>query len=549
MLDGLDRTDWAGLTHAYGPAADVPGLLRALASRKKAVRDEALDTLCGNIWHQGTVYEATAHAVPFLVELLATPAIAGKAELLSLLHALATGRSYRDVHQHLDFYHVERTTEAYQVQLRKELEDVRAARAAVVAGTPTYVRLLAARTPGVRTAAAHLLSECAERAAETEPLLRARLAAEADAGARAGLLAALTVLWRGSSDNEPVRLLTAAAGDRSEEDVVRFVAALGAVELGGAAAVGDALSVFHETVAGSRDAFENLHWVHGGSPVFAASAVLAPHPERQLQWLFDLFDHPDAGVRGEAVWALSGVCRQRRSAPAAVAPRLARVVADADPEVRDRAARALPELGRARLLAADALEALGTHADPAVRALAAETLTKVRASRSAFATASWPKPPQAGKSVPELVAVLEAEGGSLRHQKQHACMEAVVTLEYLGAAAAAAAPALRNVLKHPYQWVRVYAARALWKAADDAGAALPVLLAEFRCRPTGVLAAECLGEMGRHARAAVPALRRVIESETRLVEIGSYNDWIDSDDGFCDAARQALARIEADEKR
>ena len=30
MLDGLDAVDWSALAHAYGPAADVPGLLRAL---------------------------------------------------------------------------------------------------------------------------------------------------------------------------------------------------------------------------------------------------------------------------------------------------------------------------------------------------------------------------------------------------------------------------------------------------------------------------------------------------------------------------------------
>jgi hypothetical protein len=276
---------------------------------------------------------------------------------------------------------------------------------------------------------------------------------------------------------------------------------------------------------------------------------LEPYPDQQLGWLFEMLGHPDAGVRGETVWVLAGVCRRRRAAPAAVAPRLARAVTDPDPEVRTRAARALPELGRARLLATDTLEALGAHADPVVRVLAAETLSKVRAPRSVFAAAHWPKPPQAGKTLPELVAILDAQGGSRHHQNQHACLEAVVALEHLGPVAAAAAPALRAALNHPYQWVRVYAARALWKATGDAGAALPVLLAELRCRPAGVLAADCLGEMGRHARAAVPALRRVIDSETRLVEIGSYTDWIDSDEGFCDAARQALARLEADGDR
>jgi hypothetical protein len=30
-LDGLDQVDWAGLEHAYGPATDVPEMLRELA--------------------------------------------------------------------------------------------------------------------------------------------------------------------------------------------------------------------------------------------------------------------------------------------------------------------------------------------------------------------------------------------------------------------------------------------------------------------------------------------------------------------------------------
>ena len=61
MLDDLVRVDWAGLTHAYGPADDLPGLLRGLAQGD----DDALYELYGNIWHQGTVYPATAYAVTY----------------------------------------------------------------------------------------------------------------------------------------------------------------------------------------------------------------------------------------------------------------------------------------------------------------------------------------------------------------------------------------------------------------------------------------------------------------------------------------------------
>ena len=57
MLEGLDLVPWAKLKHAYGEA---PGILRALAAGDA----EGLDALFGNIWHQGTVYPATSHAVP-----------------------------------------------------------------------------------------------------------------------------------------------------------------------------------------------------------------------------------------------------------------------------------------------------------------------------------------------------------------------------------------------------------------------------------------------------------------------------------------------------
>ena len=73
MLDGLDDIDWAGLSHAYGSAADVSGQLRALPTETGDpwADDAPLSALFGSLYHQGTVYEATAAAVPFLVELAA----------------------------------------------------------------------------------------------------------------------------------------------------------------------------------------------------------------------------------------------------------------------------------------------------------------------------------------------------------------------------------------------------------------------------------------------------------------------------------------------
>lgn len=79
----LDAQPWAELEHAYGSAEDVPGQLRALASADEEEAGEALGELYGCILHQGSVYEASARAVPYLAGLAAAGVRAD--ELLVLL--------------------------------------------------------------------------------------------------------------------------------------------------------------------------------------------------------------------------------------------------------------------------------------------------------------------------------------------------------------------------------------------------------------------------------------------------------------------------------
>lgn len=83
MLEGLDQVPWRQLHHAFGTAEDVPALIRASASTEESERSSALYELHGNLWHQGTIYEATPHAVPFLIDLATAQEIPGRSELLS----------------------------------------------------------------------------------------------------------------------------------------------------------------------------------------------------------------------------------------------------------------------------------------------------------------------------------------------------------------------------------------------------------------------------------------------------------------------------------
>lgn len=70
-LAGLDSHPWSTVDHAYGPAEDLPGLLRAFAEGGEDA-EEALHELYGSIVHQGTVYAASVYAVPFLARIAAS---------------------------------------------------------------------------------------------------------------------------------------------------------------------------------------------------------------------------------------------------------------------------------------------------------------------------------------------------------------------------------------------------------------------------------------------------------------------------------------------
>ncbi|KAH7254798.1 hypothetical protein B0J15DRAFT_494883 [Fusarium solani] len=90
-LAGLDDIDWASLQHAYGSAEDVPALLKALRFHDKNELDQVYFALSSNILHQGTRYQATSYAVPFLYALLDAKDTPRREDLLYYLVNVALG--------------------------------------------------------------------------------------------------------------------------------------------------------------------------------------------------------------------------------------------------------------------------------------------------------------------------------------------------------------------------------------------------------------------------------------------------------------------------
>lgn len=194
-MNSLDQIPWKDLTHAYGSAADVPCLLRSLRTASPDLQgdDSPLWHLFGNIWHQGTVYEATAYAAPFLIELAVDRDVPDRVGILSLLAEIAKGSSYRDVHGNL------LNEPDFQQKRDRELSWVRQAHDAVAAGFMQFVGLT--NEPGdVRYAAANVLAQLPEHAAAVAAILRGLLREEERIPYRSGLL-----------------LLLGATGDASHE--------------------------------------------------------------------------------------------------------------------------------------------------------------------------------------------------------------------------------------------------------------------------------------------------------------------------------------------
>ena len=166
VLDGVDDVPWRDLRHAYGAAHDLPALLRALGSGSGEA-DEALEALFASICHQGTVYSATPHAVPFL----ARNAAAGDLGtlVLGLLGCIAESE---------DEY---------------GLEVPGSARAAVAGQIGVLAPLLSDPDDEVRATAVWALTQC-RAPGRVVPLLRECWDAERQPPVRATVLKGLSVL-------------------------------------------------------------------------------------------------------------------------------------------------------------------------------------------------------------------------------------------------------------------------------------------------------------------------------------------------------------------
>ncbi|MFE9688715.1 HEAT repeat domain-containing protein [Micromonospora sp. NPDC005806] len=315
MADGLEEIDWAGLSHAYGTAEDIPDLLRALASEDEDEVGEAFDEIVGSIFHQGDVYPATVPAVPFLVELAST-AQHRRGWFLATVGMLA------------DPHH------AWGEEAEEVCEAVRAQ-------ADRFPPLLDDPDPEIRAAAAYTVAQCGDRLPVT--LLRDRWATEDDPTVRAALALAL-----GLRDPAGAAGLLAAA--LHEEDPSVRVAAAVAIKRAGLPWPAGAA----EALAAAFDPAVELDyaWQRQGG---ALDELVSEADERFVRDLLGRLLTAAPQARKAAAYAIGERCRQLRSAPALLLPLLGQALHDPDESVRAEAVGVLRTAGPAAAAHADEL--------------------------------------------------------------------------------------------------------------------------------------------------------------------------------------------------
>ncbi|TGZ08859.1 HEAT repeat domain-containing protein, partial [Streptomyces rhizosphaericola] len=345
----LDALPWASYGHAYGSAEDVPGCLRALAGDDDAAAEEAQSELYGSILHQGSVYEASAKAVPFLARIAA--ADIRTADVLLLIGGIAEGGEDPST-EAVDGPPAEAGNESPaeagdglpaeaedgspaeavdgppaeagdEVPARGSGEagesDEVACRRAAVAQLPLLLGALDHQDRAVRQAAVWAAGWTGAAGADTAaPALRDRAAVETDPLVRAELLSSLAQL----DPEGAARAVTEAIGPDGSPPELRIAALLASADIGlpwtpahHEAAL--ALLPLDRLVADRFDQVRNEP-LHHLTVTLLLRDVRDAGPDREA--VYALLDgalrHPDPEARTEAVWAALTACELSRGAPA-----------------------------------------------------------------------------------------------------------------------------------------------------------------------------------------------------------------------------------------
>jgi hypothetical protein len=598
LFTGLDEIDWTGMRHAYGPAAEVPGLLRSLIDPDPSVRECALDSMYGAVHHGGDVYPCTIATIPFLLRIAERPDMPGRPDVVRLLASIGSAENATELSG-----------------------PYREANQAVEAAWPLWERLLKDKDPRVREAVTEVLPACTGRRRQAIARLTGRLADERDDGVRSAIVRTAGKLARAEKDAAAVRDWLAQIATSEPDLRLRLIALAEIATLPGprVGEVGDACKLLAavyrlgtpaatpagfetETLIGALRRLREQDNEGRRSPEAAdlvrnLSDAFGDRVSDRLRLLTGLLRSPDWECQLDTLRPAGNLIGGWRGDYRELIAVIGELIRDGHPRTRPRAVNVLKGLGELAAPAADALAAAldattkrtlphteaegvqlpwvikwldGPKVSPALRALAnmgdlralpmlAWALDRERMPDDA-ALCGIGFGPQAAPLIPQLLRRLRDLPTDDRRDRRRddvvcalsaigsAAAEAVPDLldgpvtsavlqafAAIGADAETCEPVLRRAAAAADRDLAVAAARSLWRVSGDPDAALAV-------------ADRCLAEDGEHAwRDAADLLAGLGQAtETQLTQLAQLTRRKDRTGWTPLSAANALWRITGD---
>ncbi|MEO1295362.1 MAG: hypothetical protein AAFW75_06075 [Cyanobacteria bacterium J06636_16] len=222
LLENLDTVPWSTLYHAYGKARDTPCHLKNLASEDKSIRTEAYDILSVTIVHQGSVYEAAVHAIPFLVELLQASEVSDKHNILDLLYDIAVGGSWHDHFRHITGLFGDNVSEHLQARTAAQKQWIIRTRSLLAPHMEIILSFLQAEDYDVFRSAVALLTNFRDVDESIYQDVIRLVASTQDYWRQADLILLLSYLGESRSRHQLIEFFEA-----SSSELVRFSSAIG----------------------------------------------------------------------------------------------------------------------------------------------------------------------------------------------------------------------------------------------------------------------------------------------------------------------------------
>jgi hypothetical protein len=196
MFEALNSIDWESLSGCYNSAEEMPHFLRSFLSPVPEIRDWAIDEISSAVIHQGSVYDVSPVAVPFLFELLENEEVEDKEQIVHLLTSMASCGVYEESNEEyrsrIDAELRQEQGITYEESLQSERELVRLVKSEIAKRFDLLYPYLRYRGEfHVRLSVATALNEFPEIANRLRPDLELALQSEKDEHVRNAIAMAM----------------------------------------------------------------------------------------------------------------------------------------------------------------------------------------------------------------------------------------------------------------------------------------------------------------------------------------------------------------------